>query len=213
MNAKGHIKTAFALSPLMLYHIPYIHSNIYLANNIIYKYNLFSMGLLNFIKNTAYQYNYLNILLIGIGIMIYFFGALFPDYDFLLRYLYNDKKKQKRYLYHRQFTHGLFLWFILFYLTLKYFNIHSIINFYIVLFILGVITHLIADMLTGTVPLWLYGKYYNTFSRIGITMFFKNKKNNPSKMNNFFVNKMPKFYDKCIFLYIIIFISLIILVK
>ena len=199
MNRIGHIKTALALSPLPFILLPHSH---FMNNKITLYYNHFAYNLRYiFLHNLSHH-----IIYIALGLIIYLIGAVFPDYDFILRHLYDDKDKKKRYLYHRQFTHGLLLWVSLFAFVLyKYYYIHSIILFYAIIFILGILTHLIADMLTGTIPLIIYGKYYNTFSRIGITMFFKNKKDKPSKLNQFFVKKTPEFYDKAIIFYLILF--------
>lgn len=96
-----------------------------------------------------------------ISVMI---GAKLPDLDLKLKHLLPKDLQNKRYLYHRQFTHSLLLW-----LGIGY---YSYISNFVPLFylVLGVMTHLIADMLTGSIPIGIYGRYKKPFSRIGLNI-------------------------------------------
>ena len=200
MNKKGHIKFALSLSPLFFKPL-----NIHL--NLIEKYNQFvfdlkSVFIVESIKNNA-VFMFSHIKLMILTLFFYLFGAIIPDIDLWFRYFFDDKNKQKRYLYHRQFTHSLAFWIIAFVFLLRNYT-HD--YFFVLVFILGVFTHLLGDMLTGTIPILFYGKYYHTFSRIGITMFFKNTKCKKSKINLFFTQKFPFYLNKAILPYILIFI-------
>ena len=104
MNKKGHIKFALSLSPLFFKPL-----NIHL--NLIEKYNQFvfdlkSVFIVESIKsNTVFMFSHIKLIILTL--FFYLLGAIIPDIDFFFRYFFNDKNKQKRYLYHRQFTHSL----------------------------------------------------------------------------------------------------------
>lgn len=90
--------------------------------------------------------------------------------------------RSKRYLYHRQITHSLFIWLGILYFGLFGFNsnLQSVIdlkfniNYYIMFFAIGGLSHLLADMLTGSIPILLWGKYGRGF-RIGLNIEFTKK--------------------------------------
>ena len=92
-------------------------------------------------------------------------GAYFPDLDLKLAFLFDDPKKRKRYLYHRQTTHSLLLCLAAAGIAVKTNNP------YLFFFSLGWASHLFGDMLTGSVPILLWGKGYSPFSRVGIDRF------------------------------------------
>jgi membrane-bound metal-dependent hydrolase YbcI (DUF457 family) len=98
----------------------------------------------------------------------FFLGIKFPDIDLLLKNYMPSSISNLRYLYHRQFTHSILL--VLFAFLVFNNNIYSVI------FVYGILTHLIADMITGSVPLFFNGVYYKSFNpftlRIGIDMFY-----------------------------------------
>jgi len=171
MNLKGHL----GFGSICLYPvykgltINYIITNdkfLNLLNDKIYNIN---QNIINWqyilIQNSFDIKNWLNIIF---TLFIYYLGIRFPDIDLLLKKFLNKKTAKLRYLYHRQITHSFFLTII----GLFYFSN----NLYLVIFFYGILTHLIADMLTGSVPLFLTGKYYKTLSlfslRIGIDDFY-----------------------------------------
>jgi len=139
-------------------------------------------------------------LFISLGFLLLFFlGTTFPDIDMKFKVFFKDKSK--RYLYHRQFTHSLFLNIGLLWATLYYLPNYT--NYYILVtgFLLGITTHLLADMLTGSVPFLLYGHYGIPFMRIGITSFI------PKSIHTIFTEEFPKMLNKN--LYILVFLNLI----
>lgn len=83
--------------------------------------------------------------------------------------------RHKRYLYHRQTTHSLVLWLLMLGLGIfglgisieNIMNLNYNMNYYILFFAVGGLSHLLADMLTGSVPIFLWGKYHRGF-RIGL---------------------------------------------
>ncbi len=116
------------------------------------------------------------------NIGIYFAIAMFSaskiiDQDLKFAFFLPKDLKNKRYLYHRQITHSLLLWTIILYLGLFGFNsnlqnilnLNFNINYYIFFFAIGGFSHLIADMLTGSIPIFLWGKYKRGF-RIGLNI-------------------------------------------
>lgn len=105
--------------------------------------------------------------------LLFMFGSILPDYDYKFKHLYS--KETPYWVYHRQITHSLVGFLGLgFYL---YLNINNS-DFFILGFALvgGVLTHLLADMITGTVPLWTHGNYNSkkllTY-RVGFKLFGK----------------------------------------
>ena len=120
----------------------------------------------NILYNFNYMFNNYTIIHIGILLLLTIFGATIPDWDLKLKYVYHDYSGKKQYLYHRQITHSLFIWILFGYLS---YNLNNIYLFY---FVVGVYTHLIADMLTGSIPILFYGRYYDYFSRIGLDRFY-----------------------------------------
>lgn len=115
---------------------------------------------------------------IGIYFAICMFSASkIIDQDLKLAFFLPKDMRHKRYLYHRQITHSLFLWLMVLYFGLFGFNSNMTniinldysINYYIMFFAIGGISHLIADMLTGSIPIFLWGKYKRGF-RIGLNI-------------------------------------------
>lgn len=91
-------------------------------------------------------------------------GGKVPDLDFYFKYFYAKAHRNKRYLYHRQFTHSLLL-----ICGLLLFSILSQAPYapYLFYFSVGLVSHVITDMLTGTVPIFVTGNHMGPF-RIGI---------------------------------------------
>lgn len=114
-------------------------------------------------------------------------GSILPDKDMLLKRFYGDKKDE-RFRYHRQWTHSILLWGLLtafaFYAFFNDFN--PLIWVSLIGLCVGAWSHLIGDMITGSVPWGLYGKYYDRFSRFGITVFL------PKAMHTTFTEKLPR---------------------
>ena len=155
MNKPGHILTSIAFFALYQkeYHILFkIPVNIHWEKTVVYANH-------EFLTSPIIYF-----LLLGITI----FGGIVPDFDLKFKHLFNDSNGGKRYLYHRQTTHSLILWTGLFFYSAYTQNIYM---FY---FSLGGLSHLFGDMITGSVPVLLWGKYYNYFSRIGIDRIYKN---------------------------------------
>ena len=68
-------------------------------------------------------------------------------------------------------------------------------------FCIGGLSHLVADMLSGSVPWGFYGKYYDRFSRFGITIFL------PKSIHGVFTKKIPTFIEKYSFILLIVTIA------
>lgn len=84
------------------------------------------------------------------------------------------------YLWHRQWTHGL-IWIPI--LSICIYTTNSTILFW---WTIGYFSHLLGDILTGSVPLFLYGHYGKWNSRIGIDRIF----------SKFLTQKIQKFFVK-----------------
>jgi len=104
-------------------------------------------------------------------------GSYIPDIDLKFKHFFS--KDTKYWVYHRQITHSLLIWVGLFIYLL--FNQQNIINlnfggvYFILLgFVTGALSHLVADMITGTIPIFLKGnfKIKNIFNaRFGFKIF------------------------------------------
>lgn len=136
-------------------------------------------------------------------LLLYFFfalvGAMIPDKDLALARFYGDRKDEK-FRYHRQWTHSILLWVALTAFTyyLFYNNYMPILWVSLMGFCIGGLSHLVADMLSGSVPWGFYGKYYDRFSRFGITIFL------PKSMHGIFTKKIPAFIEKYSFILLIV---------
>lgn len=174
----SHRSLAISLTPLLFVTIPEIK---YLET-YIQKYNLFFSQIYT-------NFSIENLFLITLFFIMYFIGSTFPDIDNYLKYLYPKDQRDKRYLYHRQITHGLLLTTLMLFVALHYLN--NPITFALFLGLtLGIITHQIGDMLTGSIPILFYAPYYVRFARIGITVFL------PKGLHYIFTEKFPKFLNK-----------------
>ena len=118
-------------------------------------------------------------------------GAMLPDYDLHFARFYGNRKDE-RFRYHRQWTHSIFLWGIL--TAFAFYAFYSGFNPLVWVFLMGLCvggwSHLFGDMITGSVPWGFYGKYYDRFSRFGITIFL------PRVIHPIFTDKFPKLLEK-----------------
>jgi len=103
----------------------------------------------------------------GFLLLLTVIGSIVPDYDLYLKEIFNDPKGERRYLYHRQITHSLLLWISLFFYGILTQNV------FVFYFALGGLSHLAGDAITGSVPIFLWGKYYSPW-RIGVDRIYKN---------------------------------------
>lgn len=131
----------------------------------------------NIILTQVFSFENLFLSLIFIG--FFWVGTFLPDLDNKLSFLFDkDTKGDRRYLYHRQITHSILLWGFIFYYGF-FIETNLEIQFLLLGLSLGVFTHLLADSITGSVPLFLYASYKkqsNLFLkllnlRIGIKLF------------------------------------------
>lgn len=183
MLKASHRGLAFALTPFFFKKIPEVHSTFpgidHILNTIIHNYNVF------FHSFTASTINTLNMMLF---FLFYFIGSTFPDIDLKFKVFYKDPSK--RYLYHRQFTHSILLSIIMLYVSFVWlYSINTTIASIFIGLTLGIITHQIGDMLTGSVPILFYGHYARRFSRFGITVFL------PRSAHPVFTQKFPKWLN------------------
>lgn len=142
----------------------------------------------------------INVIIVSIlSIILYKFGLTLPDIDLKLKYFYSGKERSERFRYHRQFTHSILLTAIL-----TYISIYQIDNVYMSTLLfsltLGIITHQIGDILTGSIPILFYGPYYVRFSRFGITIIL------PKFLHKYFTKKLPLWFDKNPLFFIILFL-------
>lgn len=171
MNLKGHV--AFGAISL----VPLLNGNTFSYFNTTDRYLIpINNIIFNFNKHIL-DWNYLffsnfslkNSIELLFLLLIYYIGIRFPDIDLLLKKLNNNHDFAKyRYLYHRQFTHSLFLTFF----VVCYFSNSP----YVFAFCYGLLSHLIADILTGSIPIFIYGTYYKTANfllwRIGLDSLY-----------------------------------------
>jgi len=168
MNKPGHVLTSIAFFSLYQKDYRYffdILPDIHWEKTVVYYNHVFLVSPLTFF------------LLLGLTVI----GGITPDIDLKFKYVFNDEKGKKRYLYHRQITHSLILW-----LGLFFYSAYTK-NPYMFYFSLGGLSHLFGDMITGSVPVLLWGKYYNYFSRIGLDRIYGNP---------VFYSKLANFLDK-----------------
>ena len=190
MLKKSHKALAISMLPLFMTNFPPFHTNISYIDNLIDKYYTEINTMLNFHNITK------SITMLSLFIALFYIGSLIPDLDLKFKNFYKKEDKNKLYLYHRQFTHSILLFLILFISSLSYFpNIIGDLAIGLTAFSLGIFTHLLGDMLTGSIPILFYGHYYNRFSRIGITTFL------PHFMHPLFTKEIPKWIERHIFLF------------
>jgi len=140
-----------------------------------------------------------NIIFTSLFLLFYAIGTTFPDQDMKLKYLMPKYKRNERFRYHRQLTHSILLSAGSFYYIVFMFKGLFIVKIIALGMILGIFTHQIGDMLTGSIPWLLYGPYYIRFSRIGITVFL------PKVAHKIFTEKLPKLLNRKLFIIYILF--------
>lgn len=220
MKALGHQGFGFfMLFPFLLGKtVNYIDSTDKYINNIndiIYKLNnsLIDIEYYLLYNNKFTLEIFINLLIL---LLLFSLGIRLPDLDLLIKNILPNKIKKLRYLYHRQLTHSLFL--CLFFIS--YFAD----NKFILIFFYGMFTHLLADMFTGSVPLFLTGVYYKTFNifklRIGIDLIYILTKKSYSKNKTqiqIIINKIKEmivdFFQKISPYILFIFFSILIINK
>ena len=143
--------------------------------------------------------------LISLGFLIfYFIGTTFPDLDMKFKVFF--KNQNERYRYHRQVTHSILLVGLLLYGSLIYLPTYTTLYMLSVGFSLGIIAHLLGDVITGSVPWLLYAPYYRRFQRIGITVFL------PKIVHPLFTERLPKYFDKNMWIFVVLFLINVIVV-
>lgn len=219
MNIKGHI----AVTSIFLIEVERIlnkredfESDVYI-NSWVNFYNL----LPTFYVDTTNSFYYLLYNLIFISLII-FLGSSFPDTDTWWRKklgfwkevgkekLSEEEEYKMKYqfaIYHRQYTHSLFLHILIlgyciFYLGLNYKNYDLILPLEFVkilyYFELGVFTHLIADVFVGSggIPILLKGHWRNKTTRLSLKL---------SHNNNYVDNTFIIIYFMLLFCYILLY--------
>lgn len=180
MLKKSHRGLAVAIAPLFFIKLQNITAtNFEFINTIINKYNL--------MVDAISQFS----ILLPLFLIVYFYGSTFPDIDHNFKYFYKKEDWNKRYLYHRQTTHSIFLLILMFLYSLIYgYNTFGIYTYLITALSLGMFAHILGDIITGSVPWFFYAPYYRRFSRIGITIFL------PKILHSIFTDKFPKYINK-----------------
>jgi len=204
MLKNSHISFGLALTPLLF--IPLKYKNIVNDINFIDHIEKGYFKFLSFFSSFNFSLFYFSLLIFSV--ILYVIGTTLPDVDIKLKFLFSKEDRGKRFLYHRQYTHGFLVWlFILCYFlyNLSFLKISLFSNqvFIDILFIslsLGVLTHLIGDMLTGSVPWLFYGHYGKKISRIGITIFL------PKTLHSFFTKELPDWLNKNLWIFGILFL-------
>lgn len=129
--------------------------------------------------------------------IVYMVGTTVPDFDLKLKHIYPSSMKNQRFRYHRQITHSVLLSISL--LAFSVFYYESAYWMLLAALALGIITHQIGDMLTGSIPWFFYGPYFLRFSRIGITTFL------PRNFHEVFTVNFSKWANRNLIIFIFIF--------
>ncbi len=187
MNYLGHKSSATVFFPLFTL-APLKISGVFdnqILSNVVYFFRDISETFIELI-NTEQFY------IVFISIVFYWVGSTvidFIDFKIIKPFLSKENRKYP-YLYHRQWTHSFLLHVFLLAVIIYFIKITGSIWLYPLLFLsLGVWTHLITDMMTGTIPIFLFGHYAKTGSRIGINSII------PKSLHPFFSKKLPKIFD------------------
>jgi len=197
MNYLGHKGVATATLPLILFPKEVLSLfNIQGYNNSIFNISSYLIDFSNNFISIINQHPFVFIF----SIMSYWIGSTFIDFiDFkIIKKLMSKEKQKSQFYYHRQWTHALIDNILYFYLSIYFLYHTENIYFYIIVFyFLGVFTHLLADMITGSIPIFFYGHYAKKMSRIGIDRFI------PTSKTTFFTKTLPKYFDRLSFLFFI----------
>lgn len=190
MLGNSHKATAVALAPLFLLPIktPFEAINMFFTthNSYIEQLHSLSRGELG-----------ANIFILVISALVF---ARLPDIDLRFKAFLPKEKRHLRYLYHRQETHGILVWLIIWIVGIGYisgrFNIF--VSSAYIGFIAGGITHIFGDILTGSVPIGFRGHYGKKWERFGIVSFF------PKSMHTLFTEKLSAWFEQNLWVWFII---------
>lgn len=177
MNKIGHTSQAAALLPFIVLAPLY-----YNFDNIAFQY----------MKTIMNGFIHTPNIIIGLSLLCFWIGSTIIDFiDFkIIKPMMPKEKQEKHYYYHRQWTHGLIPNICL--LVLSFVLIHTSNTQFAYLFLflmLGIMTHLIGDFFTGSIPIFFYAPYNAKGGRIGINRI------TPSFFRPFFSQVLPKFAD------------------
>lgn len=193
MHRKTHRAFALSLTPLITIPLPRTLDKY--VPDLVQTYNEFNLALTKLINHSFLVW----LLLVIMFLISTFISSTLPDKDFLLKIFYQKDKRHLTYLYHRQWTHSILVFLLILYFTPYYISTpFEYAIFYG--FIFGIGSHLIADMFTGSIPIFFTGSYYNYFTRLGIITFL------PKVCHEFFVKKLAPLSDKYVWIYFILFI-------
>lgn len=203
MLRTSHQMIGFCAVPLTLTLMPSVLENIPLFGYVVSAHNQFGL-------TVASQEESVRNIGLGLYAFATFCFSTFPDIDHRFKEFFPLRQQHLRYLYHRQWTHSASLWVVL--LCLGLWLLPKIgTPFYIWTLYMGMITgvwsHLVADMLTGTIPIGLYGAYNKPATRIGISTFV----GVGGSTDKWFRNNLPDISDRFSMLYIPIIFALVIL--
>lgn len=201
MNKKGHYAFGIVILPTMI--LPFDYSiNIDLLS---YQLNIEHFEYLKqqIIHTLIEQPFFYSIFFL----LSFFIGSRFPDIDLL--FVTDNRTAFK---VHRQLTHSILFFIILMGIFLIYFNqiYYLFYQIMIYFFLFGYFSHLLGDILTGTIPILFYGPHYKPHKyiyRIGIDtllfMFETKAKKQPKRKNqkdvtelDLIKKKIVKFWEK-----------------
>ncbi|MGB2552738.1 metal-dependent hydrolase [Campylobacter sp. MOP51] len=200
MLKNSHQMIGLCATPLTLTAIPY--TGFELIDHLISKHNAFFYS----IFSSSNQDN--NLLALAIYIISVFFGSTLPDCDIGFRRYYPPEQQNNMKLYHRQWTHSVLLWTILWILGIFVLPGRGEASYFYLIFmgiVTGGISHIVADAFTGTIPWGFFGSYEKKYSRIGTTNFLS------ESTDQWFKKELPVVSDTWLFLYIPVMITLSVL--
>lgn len=184
MNIKGHLGTSALILPFFIVGISEISP---IINNIMN------------IKESVLVFDTFSYFSFFLFVIFYYMGERTPDLDLKFKVFYQNG--MPHYKYHRQFTHSIILWLML--LLYGFTNINY--GVFIIAYALGGISHLVGDIFTGSIPIFLWGDYRKMY-RFGITSFL------PKFLHKVFTVSFPRFMDKIwkpsFFVGILLFVNL-----
>lgn len=182
LNKIGHLCVASVATIPILYNIkiPTNYFDLNFMNEIVTHINLMT-------SSWHYYFTSGNVYYPILFLVLLYIGATFPDIDLY----FGDNSK--RYKTHRQITHSMLLFCMIMYVI--FYHLENQYKLYSYMIMYGILTHFIADMLTGTIPIMFYGAYYQPnkiMYRFGIDTFFPFK----SKAFDSFKKSIVLIFDK-----------------
>jgi len=179
MNKLGHQSQATALLPTIILGSAFLQTTQY-NNEVSANIAIFMNSFLS-----------TNLIIVAVSVLAYFIGSVAMDWiDFnILKHLASNKEDHTT--FHRQITHGFFPNLAL--LALSIYSIEYFNNAWAyvgVFFMIGVWTHLIMDMLTGSIPWFFYSDYRSNWGRVGINRIM------PKILRPIFNEFLPTIADK-----------------